>query len=344
MKAAIIDNPRKISIREFSKPVIEKYEILFKTKACSICTIDKRAYLGTRATSYPFLGGHECSGIAEDVGEGVVDIKKGDHILLTSAYCMQCEDDRLGQETQCKNRKKLPKRIEFEGNILGGGFAEYLVVPAWQCIKTPKIIPFEKTCLCEPLACVIHSINKANIQLANTVLIIGFGVMGYLHLKLSLLKGARVIVSDFSEENRQKAINAGAYKFINPSKNNISAEMAEITSKRGVDIIFNTAPTSSSWIDIYSLLASNGRIIVYSSQNEKRDNEINYDKIHSNEWQVIGSVSPTLKDNQMAVKLIEYGIINTEEIISDIFDFSEITKAFDVSCKPNKYRTIITFK
>ena len=99
-RALIIPEQNSLEFVELEKPDVRAYEVLVKIKACSLCTLDRRVYLGTRARQFPFLGGHEVSGIVEKCGDGVVGVKEGDKVILTSAYCNQCELDRTGRGTQ----------------------------------------------------------------------------------------------------------------------------------------------------------------------------------------------------------------------------------------------------
>lgn len=341
--ALVITGKEKIEFQELPMPEPGDYEVLFHSQASSICTIDKRAYKEIRKTEYPFLGGHECSGIVEKVGRGVVDLKPGDHAIITSAYCMQCANDRFGHENICPNKNKLPKRVECEGNLLGCGFCEYLAVPVWQVIKVDKNVKFEHACLAEPLACVVHSIKKAQLKLADTVVIVGFGVMGYLHLKLSLLQGARVIVSEPNEANRKRALEAGACRAVDPINEDLGSIIDELTNGRGCDVVFNTIPNSSAWKDIFRVLGTNGKVIAYSSQDVKEGVPVDFGQVHSKEYQLIGAVSPTLEDNETAVRLISYGIIDISKIIDDVYDFKDGVQAFEQACQPGSYRVVMRY-
>jgi len=342
-KAIVISDKEKISYEKLDLPKVEAYEVLFHVKAASLCTIDKRAYLMSRNIEYPFLGGHECSGVIEEVGKGVIDLKVGDHAILTSQYCMQCHNDRMHHENICPNKKKMPERVHFTGSRMGGGFSEYLVVPCWQLIKINSDIPFEHACLSEPLACVVHSIKKADINLGDNVLIIGFGVMGYLHLKLALLRGARVFVSEPSEDNRKRALLSGASLAIDPTSEDVKKIILEKTNNEGCEVIINTIPTDSAWKDVFDCLATNGKVIAYSSQDKKIGVPVDFGEIHSKEYQIIGAVSPSLEDNDVATRLIEYGIIDIKEIIDGVFSFDEADKAFKKAIEKGSYRVVIKF-
>ena len=211
MKAAAVMAVHDVQIIEVEKPVVEPYEVLIRAVATSLCTVEQRAYLGIRNFGFPFIGGHESAGIVEEVGAYVQGVEVGDHVAPTFNYCYECDFCKKGQGTQCQNvhGKKAKKRVP-EGSVIGGSMADYIVVPATQVCKLDPKLPFEKGALTEPLACCVHSVEKARIDFADTVVIIGAGIMGILQTKLCKLRGARVVVSEVDEKRRQLALESGA--------------------------------------------------------------------------------------------------------------------------------------
>lgn len=340
----LIKDINKLEYEDLELPEIGDYEVLFHTKAVSLCTVDRRAYLGKRKFKYPFLGGHECSGVIEKTGSKVIGVKEGDHAIFTSAYCMQCELDRTGKQTQCQNKLKMPQRVKMpEGYIQGGGLSEYLVIPCWQIISVDKDVLFEHSCLTEPLACCVHSIRKSKIKIGETVVIIGMGIMGYFQLKLAQMQGARVIVSEMDSARREFAKKHGAWAVIDPSRQNLREEIARLTNDLGADVVINTIPFSSIWLEAIEILAPYGRLIAYSSQDQKENIGINFGMIHSREIEIIGTLNPTLHDNDTAVKLISYGLIDMEPVISAKYPFNQAEQAFQKAIEPGMFRVVITY-
>ena len=344
-RALLITKEKELAFDELEIPEVGDYEVLFHTKAVSLCTVDRRTYLGTRKHKMPFLGGHECSGVVEKVGKGVLEVKPGDHVIFTGAYCMQCELDRTGRGTQCKNKQKMPKRICLnEGMIQGGGLSEYLVIPAWQVIKYPETTCFEQAAMTEPLACSVHSIRKAKIQLGETVVIIGLGIMGYFHLKLAQMQGARVIVSETDEIRQKKALENGAWQVINPKNEDLVKTVLDITNGLGADVVVNTIPTASVWESAIDVLAPYGRLIAYSSQDSKEKIGVDFGMVHSKEIKIIGTLNPTLHDNDTAIKLISYGLIDVSKVIDEVYPFEKGIEAFHKALEPGMYRVVISYE
>lgn len=342
-KAWVIEGKDKLAVQELGIPEAGDYEVLFKTEVCSLCTVDRRTYKGTRNYGYPFLGGHECSGTIIKIGRGVVGVKPGDKAIFTSGYCNQCELDRSGRGTQCNHKKEMPQRASLAGNILGGGLCEYLVIPAWQVIRIPDDADLRHAALTEPLACCIHSIRKARIKFADTIVIIGMGIMGYFHLKLAQMSGARIIVSETDEKKRRMALQEGAAYAFDPMQCDVNEELRKLTDGLGADAVINTIPFQEVWQQAIDMLAPYGRLIAYSSQNSKEPIGVDFGKVHSREIEFIGTLNPTIEDNQMAVKLISYRMIDMEKVIDREFSFAQGKEAFEYACKPGVYRVMINY-
>lgn len=343
MKTIVIEEPLKVSIREVDKPTVAAYEVLIKVQACSLCTVEQRAFLGKKSFGYPFAGGHENSGVIVEIGEHVGGYKVGDRVCATYQYCGYCEFCRTGRGTQCQNLRKGRKRFNFEGTIVGGAFAEYLAVPQWQVLKLEENSNLEHHALVEPLACVVHSIDKAKIKFGDTVVVIGSGIMGFLHMKLARMSGARVIVSEVDDARREKAFKAGANYVVNPAVENAVEFVKKLTGGVGADVVVNTIATPKVWDSAIEMLAPYGRLIGYSSQESNDPVGISFGQLHSKEYEFIGTVSPTAESNMRAAKLITFGLIDMEEVIDSRYPFEEAELAIKRACEPNTYRVIIKF-
>ena len=342
-KAWVIEGKDEVAVRKLDIVRPGDYEVLFKTEVCSLCTVDRRTYKGTRNYGYPFLGGHECSGTIIEIGRGVVNVKPQDKAIFTSGYCNQCELDRSGRGTQCNRKKEMPKRAQLDGNILGGGLCEYLVIPAWQIIRMSDDVDMRHAALTEPLACCIHSIRKARIKFGDTIVIIGMGIMGYFHLKLAQMSGARIIVSETDEKKRETALREGAAYALDPTQCDVGEAVKRLTDGLGADAVINTIPFKEVWQQAIDMLAPYGRLIAYSSQNSAELIGVDFGKVHSREIEFIGTLNPTIEDNQMAVKLISYHMIDMEMVIDREFSFAQGKEAFDYACKPGVYRVMINY-
>lgn len=344
MKAAAVMAVKDVRILEVDKPVAGPYEVLIRIMATSLCTVEQRAYLGIRSYGYPFVGGHESAGIVEEVGDYVAGFQVGDHVAPTFNYCYVCDYCRKGQGTQCQNmRAKAKKRVPVEGSVIGGGMAEYVVVPMWQVCKLDKNVSFEKAALTEPLGCCIHSVEKARIEFGDTVVIIGAGIMGILQTKLCKLKGARVVMSEVDQTRRDLALANGADLAINPVETNVVEAVRSLTDGLGADVVINTTSITQTWLDAIEMLAPYGRLLAYSSQHPDNPVGVKFGQLHGKEYEFIGTVSPTAKDFLMSAKLMGYGILDVGPVISHVLPFEQAADAYAKASTPGTYRVIIKY-
>ncbi len=343
MKAIVVENVDKVAVKEYEKPTILPYEVLYEVKAVSLCTVEQRVFKGTKKFGFPFLGGHENSGVVVEVGEAVTDFKVGDKVVSTFGYCGHCEYCIQGIGTQCRNSRKNRKRVDFEGMIVGGGMSQFMAVPQWQLVKLDDDAVFTESCLTEPLACCVHSVEKGNIKFGETVVVIGCGIMGYFHMKLAKLRGARVIVSEVDDARREKALKAGADFAVNPMAEDAVEFVKSKTNGVGANAVFNTISNPRVWPDAIAMLAPYGKLIAYSSQDNNDPVGISFGEMHNKEYEFIGTVSPTLEANYRASKLIGYKIIDVKEVTDSVYGYEDCEKAFNRACEPNTYRVVIKF-
>jgi L-iditol 2-dehydrogenase len=145
-----------------------------------------------RIKKAPLILGHEMTGVVEKVGEGVTNFKEGDRVFVSHHVpCMDCKYCKDENETVCDSLRTT--------NFAPGGFSEYVKVPEINVkhgtFLLPTEISFEEGTLIEPLACVLRGQRKANLKSGNSVLVIGSGVAGMLHVQMAKANGARKIVA-----------------------------------------------------------------------------------------------------------------------------------------------------
>src|SRR6185369_951741 len=141
----------------------------------------------------PLVFGHEPTGDVVRVGAGVATVREGDRVFAHHhAPCGTCRMCRRGEYVHCKTWRKT--------NLAPGGMSEYFVVPApnvaADTLRLPDGLAYESGTLVEPLACVVKSLRRGGMRAGDTVVVIGAGIMGQLHVVLAACEGARVIVAD----------------------------------------------------------------------------------------------------------------------------------------------------
>lgn len=344
MKAAIISSPKMIELRDVKMPVPSSGEVLVNIKACALCTWEQRTFQGAIPMRYPFLGGHEFSGVIEQIGPSVNGdrFKIGKRVAVKGLYtCGECYYCRNGFDNLCENRSNQP--ADPNKDVWGpGGLGEYLVVKTKDIYFLEDSLPFEIGCLTEPLACVINSIEKGNINPTDNVLVIGGGIMGQLHVLLAKSKGARVILSEIHEERRILASTHGADETIDPSKGTFKEQIYALTSGRGADVVFNTtalAPVAQQAIDVVSKC---GRVVMYSSIHPDEPIQISPNWLHNTQAEITGVVSPTNNSFYKASQMLSNGIIDVSKLITAKLPLDHTQEAFEMAVQPDTFRIIVT--
>lgn len=343
-QAIAITGIEEAKIIDVEMPEIGPYDVLVHFRACALCTMEQRIYRGTKNVGdFPVIAGHEGSGEIVKIGEKVKNCKVGDHVVSTDPYCGTCYYCRNGLSSQCASgiEDGVYKRDDGMTNMIGY-LQKYVVVNYQRVIVISKELPFEYAALTEPLACCLHSINKANIKFADTVVVIGAGIMGLLHTQLAKKRGAVVVVSELDEERRNKAIDCGADFAVNPNEIDLVEFIKSKTDGLGANVVINTTPVHESWKLAMDMLAPMGKLLAYSSQHPDIPIELKMGYVHGTEIQIIGTQSSSEEDMYTSSKLIEKGLIDVSKVISYVMPFEKGPEAFAQSIVPGTYRVVIT--
>ena len=187
---------------------------MLRNQVCGVCGTDVHIYHGEPGSADvnpPVVLGHEYSGEVVEVGEGVTGFAVGDHVTVDpNIYCGHC--------AYCQNGKKqLCPSMEAIGVTRDGGFAQYSRIPASQAFKLEPTVPWEAAAMAEPLACCLHGIDLAGIQVGDKVCVVGGGAIGLLMVQLAKLSGAsQIVLSEPNEKRRQVGLQLGANTAIDP--------------------------------------------------------------------------------------------------------------------------------
>ncbi len=342
MKAGAILEVKEAKMVEIEKPVPGKGEVLIRIRACALCTFEQRAFSGVKQFPMPYLGGHEVAGEIAEVGEGVLaKWSVGKKVAVrTITRCGQCDFCHMGEDTMCTEIGKAGRQVkEMEGI---GGLAEYFLVKPDMLFPLHEELPYEIGALAEPLACVIHSIDQAEIDLGDTVVVIGAGIMGLLHLQLALLKGARVLVVEVDEARRKMAMDLGASQTLDPMATDMVSFVKDFTDGSGAEVVICTPAISKLAEDSVQMVTKMGRVVLYGSFHPDTPLSLSPNQIHYSQIRLTGAVNPGSKDFLRATKMINAGIIDVGHYVDTTFPLAEIQEAYESAIKPGRFRVVVT--
>ena len=237
MKAVLYYGPQNIRYEETLIKPLSKGEILVKVDSALTCGTDVKTFRRGHPVlikTVPSGFGHEFAGIVEKIAADVTNVKVGDRVVCAnSAPCGECFYCKRGEYNLCESL-----------DLLNGAYAEYIVVPERIVKKNTLILPdnlsFDKAAFTEPLANVVHGVERTGIKPGDTVGVIGIGPIGLMFARVAKLKGARVIVAGRNKEKLRLAEEFAhadeiidLKKYLNPEM--IFRDFSE--EKRGLDVM-----------------------------------------------------------------------------------------------------------
>ncbi len=304
MKIAVMTNPGELEFQERVIPSFGDTEVLVRIKAVGLCTWEQKFYKGI-AGSYPFLGGHEISGIVEGVGENVAqNLKKGDQVVVASlTRCGECHYCRRGLDNLCENTGS-DSNPDSDGLWGPGGFSEYFLARGYEVYKISDNAALETGTLAEPLACVLRS------------------------------------EPDISR--REKALKLGADLVVDPINEDLKKLVEEYTEGRGAETVFFTAGGKNAINGGLECLVPNGTMIIYGGTGAEDQITLDPKIFHYNEIYLTGVTKHTKDTFRRAAELISSGILPLEELISEQYPFEKIAEGFDRAGAMDTFRVIVT--
>ncbi len=232
MRVAMYYNNRDVRLEEMPVPRIGPGELLVRVRASGICGSDVMEWYRTQRA--PLVLGHEVAGEVAHVGEGVEGYQEGQPVAVTHHVpCNTCRYCLSGHHTVCD----LLRETSFEP----GGFSEYLRVPAVNVargvVPAPEGVSFEEASFVEPLACVYRGQRRANLQPGQSVLVLGSGLAGLLHVNLARALGAgKIVATDMVDYRLAAARRLGADAAFS-AREDVPARLREANEGRLAELV-----------------------------------------------------------------------------------------------------------
>src|SRR6516225_3370907 len=236
-----------VGITEVLVPDPGPGEALVRIQACGVCHTDLHYKMGGIGDDFPYLLGHEASGVVEQVGDNVTEVAPGDFVILNwRAVCGQCRACKRGRPWYCFATHNAAQKMTLaDGTPLSpaigiGAFAELTLVAAGQCTKVnPGIAPATAGLLgCGVMAGLGAAINTGGVSRGDTVAVIGCGGVGDAAVLGARLAGAKTIIAvDVDDRKLQWAREFGATHVINSRNADPVESIKELTGGFGADVV-----------------------------------------------------------------------------------------------------------
>lgn len=327
-----------IRLEQSPRPQPGPHDLLVRVRACGICSGDIMPWYIRRKA--PLVLGHEPVGVVAETGPAVREFRPGDRVFVHHhAPCFQCDACRRGEYVQCATWRA--------SHIVPGGMAEYFLVDQTNqrdTLKLPDDIDDFDAVLVEPAACVVKSLRRSGLRPGESVLIIGLGIMGMMHVQLARHRGARMIIgADLFENRARRARQLGADHGIVVAGDNLVDQVREITSGAMVDVVVVGPGTSRA---IASGIAAAGKaatIVQFTATPPEDEILLRPHDLYFNETRLIPSYSCGPDDTRQALELIRQGVLSARELITHRFPLANICEAYQQAQKPDSLKVVVTF-
>ena len=331
MKVARLYAPGDLRVEDAPIPEAGPGELVLRVGSCSTCGTDAKIFrFGHHHISLPRVLGHEVAGEVSEVGPDLGTWSVGDRVQVIAAIpdgvCHFCRRD---QQTVCED-------LESIGYQYDGGFAEFMRVPRKVLAvdgvnRIPDHVPFEQASLTEPLACVLNGQELARVGPGDSVVVLGAGPIGCLHVRLARARGAAIVaLADVNEGRLELAARAEPDVSIDSSKDDPIDAVRKLTDGRGADVVITATGVGSAQEQALEMAAPRGRISLFGGL-PKDDSTIRFDSnlVHYRELSVFGAYGSAPRHNREALRLIANGEVRVDDLITHRVPLAEVHRAID---------------
>jgi len=314
MKAAMFYGPKDVRLEDVPVPDIGPRDVLVKVDVALTCGTDRKMFLrGHPLFEPPFVFGHEFAGTVVEVGEAVEGFEPGMRVVAAnSAPCGTCFYCVRGAQSMCENMYIR----------LSGAFAEYIDIPAplvdKNLLRIPDAVSSRDAALLEPLACVVHGIDRSGIKLGDTVVVNGAGPIGLMFVRLASLRAGRVIATDVRDDRLARAERLGADVAVNVSsvEDAGKAVRAMANGGRGADVAIEAVGLPETWESTIRMVRKGGIANLFGGCASGTTITVDTAVIHYSEVQIRGVFHHTPKHVRRALALISQGVVTSEELVT----------------------------
>jgi len=329
MKAMVIHAPMQFGVEEVADAVPDEGGFLLRVEACGLCGSDLRTLRsGHSNVRFPWTLGHEICGVVEDCGRGYEGPwKRGERLSVgplvydpSDPFCID-------------GRHNLSDNVREIGQAWEGGLAEWVAIPEeavrlGNILRTPEGLTSAQATVVEPTSSVVHAQERARVGLGDTVLVMGAGPIGCLHVAVARARGARrVIISDLIQERLNLSLNFGPDVVINSRTSDLREEVARATNGKMPEVIITAAPSPDAQVEAVRLAQRGGRVVLFGGlPHDNSTPGVDTNIVHYHNLDIIGTSIFSPRHFRLAMDLIETGRIPVDQLITKVFPLVEFAQ------------------
>lgn len=327
-----------IRVEQSARPEVGPDDILVRASACGICSGDIMPWYIRRKA--PLVLGHEPVGVVEEAGAAVRSFRPGERVFVHHhAPCFDCAACRRGEYVQCATWRAT--------KITPGGMAEYFLVSAENqrdTLRLPDDVADIDGVLVEPAACVVKSIRRSGLKPGETILVIGLGIMGMMHVKLARHHGAGLVIgADLFETRASRAKALGADIGLVVSGDDLAEQVRQITDGTMADVVIVGPGTARALSAGIAAAGKGATVVQFTATPPEEEMLVRPHDLYFNETRLIPSYSCGPDDTREALELVRRGVLSARELVTHRFPLARICEAYDQAQKPDSLKVVVTF-
>lgn len=335
MKALVIEAPGQAAIRLVDRPVPAAGEVLIRVERVGLCGTDLHIFQGEYLSSYPIIPGHEFSGTIAEVGSGVTEFVPGDRVCADpSLFCGACSYCLTHRGNHCERWNAI-------GVTVPGAMAEYVLVPAANAAKLPDDLSFADGAFVEPVACVVHAMNRLSMRVGESVLLFGAGAMGQQLIQAFVHAGAgELVVVDAMPDKLELAKQWGATTVLLPDE--AHAILTTGSYANGFDIVVDATGIPSVIEQAFRYMGPTAKYLQFGVTDEKASIRLSPFDLYHKDWTLIGSMAIN-HTFLPALAWVKAGRIQTNHLVTRILSLDELPDYLSSARDPHDLKVQIAF-
>lgn len=332
MKAIVVTEPPHFELQNVREPECGPDEVVIGTAFCGICGTDLEILRGTMPqgfTRYPVVPGHEWTGVVEEVGREVRNLRVRDRVSVEGYLpCGHCDPCRRGDKQSCVTHGQI-------GMTQNGGFAEYVAAPAVSCHIVAEHVGLDEALMVEPASTVVRGIEQASPRPSSTAAVIGCGPIGLIAARvLRRFEPAAILGIDLTSSQRGMAMQAGFTSFTtSQDPSGLRAQSGSDGWDLVVDCALGTKPLELA----FQIARPGGKIVVIGGAPDTHKLQIPANVFVTRDLHVYGVLGYTTQAWIRTLDLVSSGGLVVGDLISHrkpIEDFNSVVSLLETRTEP----------
>ncbi len=342
-KVAVFTGKGEVEIRNKELPELLDDELLIEVKACNLCTSEYGIYSGARKANFPYMFGHEWSGVVVETGNHVSRFKKGDFVVGCYEY------DASSLEAQLGNSSCAPRAYAFDQMNPDGYYGrfracgQYVIQREVSTFHMSDKVEISEAAFLEPLATVVSGMHRLHLQPSDRVFVIGAGTMGILNALVAKAYGCSVYQSEMMEKKIKAARELGI-NCIDVANKDVVDTIREESGVDGFDVVIVAVGVTAAYEQAFKLLKEKaGTVLFFAAGFPEPEFGIKPNEVHYRKMTIVGTYTANFQDFEEAAKLLSDKKIDVSKLVEKRIPFDQIKEAFDEACVPGAFRVSVIF-